>query len=308
MTARVLVGDIGGTNARFGIWQNGSLAGSCQFPTEQFGSLAACLPHCERALGPFQAVNVAVAGPVEGRRARLTNASWEADLDAVGLPGRLLNDLEAAGWGLRTLGPESRRSLVGGGLSEAQHKAVVGIGTGLGEALALPERVLAGEGGHTLVSPVGPAERELLAWAEEDLGREVEWEDLVSGPGLGRIYRFLSRGSKAEVERQPDGLLGAWVGTQTELAEARDAIRMFWSFTGRVCRAAALRTLPQGGVAIVGGVAPRLLSSFNAESFEASYLGNGPLRWRLQRIGVDLVEHPALGLLGAGACADQLGF
>ncbi len=308
MSARVLVGDIGGTNARFGLWHAGNLVGSCQFPTGQFGSLAESLPHCERSLGTFQAVSVGVAGPVDGRRASLTNAAWEADLDALGVPGRLLNDLEAAAWGLRTLSGKDRRSLVGGALNEALHKAVVGIGTGLGEALALSDRVIAGEGGHALVAPVGPMERGLLAWAEEDLGREVEWEDLVSGPGLGRIYRFLIGASEADGPSMADGALGAWVGTQTESSEAREAVRIFWALTGRICRAAALRTLPEGGVAIVGGVAPRLMASFAADSFEASYFGNGPLRWRLERIGVELVEHPALGLLGAGACADRLGF
>ena len=70
----VLVGDVGGTNTRMALW-SGRLEGFASWSTADVPSLAAALAHYRDTVGLPQiaAAAVAVAGPVRGEQAALTN-------------------------------------------------------------------------------------------------------------------------------------------------------------------------------------------------------------------------------------------
>jgi glucokinase len=75
--------------------------------------------------------------------------------------------------------------------------AVIGPGTGLGEVQLFYDSgyqgyvAWASEGSHAGFAPRGELQRELLAFAEEELEMPCEVEHVACGVGLQRIYRFL---------------------------------------------------------------------------------------------------------------------
>ncbi len=314
----LLVGDVGGTHARFGRVVDGELGATWTVPTAGSGGLSGALA-VSAQYGEFSAVSVAVAGPVEGRRARLTNTDWSADLDALGgldgpdgpdgLDGLLLNDLEAAAWGVGAGGALSAQPLYGTPSGVLGDAAVMGVGTGLGEALWIGGRAVAGEGGHATFGPANAEQAALLGHLLAQLGRPVEWEDVLSGPGLGRIARWL--GGPGAARWTP--VLGEAADSLDDVALGRAAVEhqgtaigaacaaLFWSLVAAEARNLALRTLPGRGVFVVGGLAPRLLPRFDAAAFAAAFVGEGPLAWRLVNVPVQLVLDDGLALRGAAA-------
>src|SRR5690606_21105145 len=97
-----------------------------------------------------------VAGPVVERRSRVTNLPWELDADALAaelglLRVELVNDFAAVALGLRVLRPDELAVLQDGARDPAGPIALIGAGTGLGEAILVPTaagpRFIASEGG-----------------------------------------------------------------------------------------------------------------------------------------------------------------
>jgi glucokinase len=121
----------------------------------------------------------------------------------------LINDFEAQGYGLLTLGPDERTQL-----NDAQPRlgapmACVGAGTGLGECYLTAPNVprfvngtpssppqytcYASEGGHAEFSPRDEIAFDLLKFLKTKFGstHRVSVERVVSGPGLSNVYEFL---------------------------------------------------------------------------------------------------------------------
>src|SRR3989304_656618 len=118
-----LLGDIGGTNARFALAHRGRIDEAANFRVVEFDGPLEALRRFLAAHGSDRRVlhgRLAVAGPVSGGRARLTNGAWEFDADALarslGLDlVELVNDFEALAWSLPRLGPDGARRIGGGG-------------------------------------------------------------------------------------------------------------------------------------------------------------------------------------------------
>ncbi|MEM1139927.1 MAG: glucokinase, partial [Pseudomonadota bacterium] len=175
-TARVggsgpsLIADIGGTNVRFALVEG---AGD---PSHIRKSKVAEFPSFSEALGDYlsavpdrpSAAMIAVAGPVSGGAATLTNADWTitaADVNAhlPGVPVRLMNDFEAVALALPHLAPSEWQTL-GPHPSDAPSlnaplpKLALGAGTGLGTCLLVPIPgggwlTVPAEGGHRTLDP-----------------------------------------------------------------------------------------------------------------------------------------------------------
>ena len=104
----LLVGDVGGTNARFALAHmvegRPVLEHHQSFPASEhptfLGGVKAFIDGCD--IKPTGGV-LAVAGPVTDGAIDLTNSPWrvsEAELGTLGLnPVRLINDFEALAWG-----------------------------------------------------------------------------------------------------------------------------------------------------------------------------------------------------------------
>ena len=136
-----LVGDIGGTNARFALWENDQLHSVSVLPTADFAcpedAIKLYLDTLQLAPGSVGSVCLSVAGPVSGDEFRFTNNHWRLSrsgfCQALHIDNLLLiNDFSAMALGMTRLQPEDVRQVCPGIVDPTRPAVVIGPGTGLG--------------------------------------------------------------------------------------------------------------------------------------------------------------------------------
>lgn len=314
MTA--LVGDIGGTNARFGIWQNDRLTQVRVLPTADFprpeDAIRRYLDDIGESLDALTAVCLACAGPVGGDEFRFTNNHWRlsrtAFVNDLGLTDLLLiNDFAAMALGMTRLRDGEQVTVIEGAGEAGRPRLVIGPGTGLGVAtlLPLPNRgwsALPGEGGHVCL-PVG-SEREANLWLHlhRQLGH-VNAEAILSGGGLLALYRASCAldGCEARFGEPAEVTAAALAGD----AYAQTVLEQFCVWLGRIVGDNVLTTGARGGVYLVGGVLPRFVEFFLASGFRQAFRDKGSMSRYFDGIPVWLVTAEYPGLEGAGVALQQ---
>lgn len=307
-----VVGDIGGTNARFGLVDLTSdrleVTRAKGFKVRQFArasdALAAYL--AENGLSTRLAgAAMAVAGPVEDGAIRLTNFHWslsEAELLHLGFGrARLLNDYAALALAAPLLG-DADVCVLGPSIEGRPDCtiAVVGPGTGFGvSALArdeLGEVVLATEGGHAAFAPDDDVEMEILGRLGRKYGR-VSIERVLCGQGLSDLHQVLG-----EIEGRGPSVLSQEDVTRLALAGDPDCIRTverFCAILGGVAGDFALSFGARGGVFIAGGIPPLILELLQRSDFRRRFEAKGRFEPYLAGIPTRVILRPHAALLGA---------
>lgn len=254
----------------------------------------------------LDAAGFGVAGPKGPTGVRMTNLDWHlssASLKAVlgGAPVCLLNDFEANAHGIDDLTPESHLTLQRGKEDPESPQLVIGAGSGLGVAYRVRTdkgvQIVAGEGGHIGFSPRTTRQAGLWLYLQEHFGR-VSAEHVVSGPGLVRIYDWMTRGrSSADMNGE-----AVWERANAGESDARKALAMFIDAFGAVAGDHALSVLARGGVFLTGGMAPRLLPTA-AAAFLSAFRDKGPHSRLAANLPIYVVNDPQLPLLGAARAA-----
>jgi glucokinase len=317
----IVAGDVGGTKSLLqlaGLRRGRPVAVlERRYMAADFADFAAML---ERFLGECRAQRgrglrlaracFGAAGPASENRIRMTNLPWCLDGAAIaarfGIGNvRVVNDFEAAAAGIEALAPGDSATLQPGLPLAQAARVVIGAGTGLGVAYALPRRggwrVVAGEGGHAGFAPADEEQMRLWRALHLQLGR-VSVEHVVSGAGLVRIYEFL----RAE---QGAGAPAADAATISRLAlEQNDALAcraldLFIACYGAAAGDHALAVMARGGVYIAGGIARRIFSRLAAGGFVAAFNAKGAHAQLNRTMPVHVVTTERLGLLGAALIA-----
>jgi glucokinase len=314
-----LVGDVGGTNARFALvrWVEGRpmLDHHQAFPARKYPTfldgVKAYLDGCERK--PTSGV-IAVAGPVTDGAIDLTNSPWgvsEAELCALGLnPVRLVNDFEAQAWGASIV-PNAHLADLGGPEhgDPSATLAVLGPGTGFGVAALVRDGrggalAMPGEGGHAAFSPGDEVEDRIVDILRRRYGR-VSIERLVSGAGLPALHRAL-----AEIEGREADIHDPAEITRSALEDPRGAcgatLARFCAMLGSVAGDIALTTGARGGVYITGGIAPRILDFLKASPFRERFERKGRFTDYMKAIPTRVILHKHAALLGAAQVVERL--
>lgn len=323
MTAPVLVGDIGGTNARFALAEKGSgrprLRDIRVLATADFASVQQAARHYldQVAVRPKRAA-VAVACPAHGDDIRLTNRAWafnRRELAAtLGLDElRILNDFGAAALGVSALEPAEFERLHGQpGAALVDPVSVIGPGTGMGVALLVRcadrgWQVIETEGGHVSFAALGSEERRIHDWLAARHGR-VSIERALCGRGLSEIHAALTDVAPSK-RSTPDSALRAPAEVLTDALSgedraARSTLARFCAILGSVAGDAALfhgaRT-----IAIAGGIVPRFIPFLRSSAFRERFLDKGRFAAHLEAVNVVVVTHPEPGLLGAALNLEQ---
>jgi glucokinase len=269
---------------------------------------------------PFSvdAAVVGVAGPVVGRRAQLTNISWDIAADEItarfGTPDvRLLNDLEAMASSVNSLEGDEVLVLQEGVPNPDGNTVVIAAGTGLGQAYlhhvnGRPHPV-ASEGGHADFAPRTDREMELARMLRELYGR-AEVEHVLSGPGLLNLHRFTHRGGECPMLEGADDVEAPARVTQAGMAGrcqgCADALRMFVSAYGAEAGNLALRGVAIGGVYVGGGIAPKILPALGNGSFIEAFGAKGTMSELLSKMSVKVILNSDAGLLGAAIAAQAM--
>ena len=312
----LLVGDVGGTNARFALARRVDgrprLEHFESFPAEThptfLDGVKAYLDGCP--VKPTGGV-IAVAGPVTDGAIDLTNSPWrvsEGELQTLGLnPIRLINDFEALAWGAPVV-PEDELASLGGPAQGDPHAAIalVGPGTGFGvSALARDahgrEMALPSEGGHACFAPGDPVEDEVLRILRRRYDR-VSIERLICGPGLLNMHRAL-----AEIEGRETHIDDPAEITREALKEANSpcghTLARFCAILGAVAGDIALTTGARGGVYIAGGIVPRILPFIKASPFRERFERKGRFADYMAAIPTKVIMHKHAALLGSARVA-----
>ena len=329
----LLAGDIGGTKTYLALFErreDGSLVEiqGAKYTSASFPSLAPMVKLFWGQHGPsVDAAAFGVAGPVFDGQCRATNLPWRLDervLQAeLGIPRlRLINDFYANALGILALPPEDVEVLQDRPADPDGLIAILGAGTGLGEAIVLPAghgaggsqpRVVVSEGGHCDFAPRNELEIDLLRHLMRRHER-VSYERVVSGPGLVAIYEFVVSSDlapEAEVVREElsSGDPGAVIGGRG--IEGSDpacvkALDIFVSLYGAEAGNLALKVLPTGGLYLAGGIAPRILAKLKAGGFLEAMTAKGRMSPMLDNLRVSVVTNPKAGLIGASRAAAAL--
>jgi glucokinase len=302
-----LVGDIGGTNARFGWIQEPPSAGDephigdvHTLPTADHATLADAAKAYLARIGKGQAGSMAfgIANPITGDEVRMTNHHWSFSISGLqaelGLQRlEVINDFTALALALPSLKPHELRQLGGGAARPFGPIALLGAGTGLGVSGLLHTAsgwtALAGEGGHVTLAAADDREAAVLAAMRQRHGH-VSAERALSGMGLTNLHLAVChvRGTPAAVELTPAAITGrALEGSDAACVEA---VSHFCAFLGNVAGNLALTLGSLGGVYIGGGIVPRLGSFVDRSAFRQRFEAKGRFNAYLAAMPVFIID------------------
>lgn len=314
----VAVCDVGGTNCRISV---------------QDGPAAPLRPLTHLLVGDYPGLGEAIratverygiglgsviacgAGPVDGRRLKLTNAPWTLDgpkmAAMLGLGnGLLLNDFEAQALSLPAIQPDWIH-VIGPDLApEAGPQVILGPGTGLGVA-ALVESggvliPVPSEGGHIGFAPETEEEQAFWPHLTRVQGR-VTGESVLSGAGLERLHR--ARLAAQGAPSAPGVTAADITGTALETPEGEEAatVRHYWRLIGRFAGDIALTLKATGGVTLAGGILPRILDLLEPAAFRAAFENKAPVAALTRHIPTRLIVRQDSVLGGMAALAANPG-
>ena len=327
MTERlILAADIGATNTRVAAEPvSGSTAlHEAVYRNAEHPSLVRILaafagsPEVAAIGGRFVSAALAVAGPTDGLHCRMTNLSWDIDArdlaQRLGLPSvRLLNDVQAAAYGVGQLtSSQMERLQAGQGVAGAPRLVVApGSGLGVGFAMGQSSGYLAypSEAGHADFAPADELQAELLEHLRGRFGH-VSWERVLCGPGLASIFDFLvirrNASVSAEVLQDVERRGGAAV-SEAALAggnvTARSALSIFLSAYGSFTGNMALTLMPRGGIYLAGGITPQIVDAMRDGTFMHAYGAKGRFADLVAQFPVNIVLGRNPSLLGAAMVA-----
>src|SRR3989442_9210430 len=211
---QVLAGDIGGTKTLVAICEVSPPDGrtgavsvevlvSKRYDSRKFPGIAAlCRAFAAEVARPIpRSAGFGVAGPVANDRSQTTNLPWIVDAkdlaQALGIESvGLANDFQALAVGIPAVKAADLVSVNEGVRDPKGPWAVIGAGTGLGEAIATlsgagEREVLATEGGHTSFAPRTELEIGVLRFLSQRYSH-VSWERILSGDGLVNLAEALA--------------------------------------------------------------------------------------------------------------------
>ena len=315
--APTLIGDIGGTSARFALVEGTGepdrvrVLSCAAFP----GPEAAVAAYLERIAPPVvpKAAVIAVAAPVDGDRVRMTNHPWAFSVAetraGLGLESlEVVNDFTAMALSVPRLEAGDRRAIGGGAPRPRAPVAVLGPGTGLGVSGLVPAGdggwiPLVTEGGHATLAAADARERAVVAALARRYGH-VSIERAVSGGGIVNLARAIAEIDGGPAPPDDPALIAAAARTDPLAGQALD---MFASMLGTAASNLALGLGARGGVYIGGGIVPRLGPAFPDGRFRARFEDKGRYRGYLSAIPTYVITRPEPALLGLAALAASPG-
>jgi glucokinase len=311
-----LVGDIGGTNARFATLAapGAPLRNVLTVACADFPSLGDAIEHYLATTGAprprWAAIGIATA--VVSDEVRMTNHHWSFSI--VQLKARLglahlqvINDFTALAMALPCLAADELERVGGGHAESGSAITLLGAGTGLGISGLMPCRdgyvPITGEGGHVTLAAANAREAAVIAILAEQFPH-VSAERVLSGPGLSHLHMALAQLDGRTPERlRPEVISGR--GVDGSSAECTATLDVFCAMLGTVAANLALVLGSRGGVYIGGGIVPQLGRYFAQSPFRARFEQKGRFSQYLANIPTFVIRAPYPGLTGAARFLDN---
>lgn len=314
----ILIGDIGGTNARFSILID-AYAEPKQFPnvrTADFETIDEAIQKgvLDKTSVQPRAAILAVAGPINNDEIPLTNCDWvvrpKTMIEGLGLEDVLVvNDFEAQALAIAALSDEHRERIGQASGDMIASRVVLGPGTGLGVGGLVHAQhtwiPVPGEGGHVDLGPRSKRDFEIFPFIETIEGR-VSAEQILCGRGLVNLYDAICKA---------DGIAPVWTdpadvtshGLQGTDAACVETVSLFSTYLGRVAGDMALTFMARGGVYLSGGISQKILPALRKQEFRAAFEDKAPHSALLHTIPTYVVTHPLAALAGLSSYARMPG-
>ncbi|MFQ1011660.1 glucokinase [Gilliamella apicola] len=311
MNQHALVTDIGGTNARFALYNlaTNELSAITKVLISKHDILLNLIKDYLQA----QAVKInmaciAIACPIGDEDIiNMTNNDLSfsrseliKELNLTKL--EVINDFTAVSTSIPKL-PKKDLVKIGGDEPDLNYPiAIYGAGTGLGVShlIKVNERWISmpGEGGHTELPMVSEDEDRILVQLRKKFGR-VSSERFLSGNGIVNIYQALLKiNNLPEEDITPDVIVKKALDNSCPIC--LQTLTYFCTFMGRFGGNLALTLNTQGGVYIAGGIVPRFIEFFKASPFRSAFEHKGRMSYLVKKVPVYVITHKDPGLFGAG--------
>jgi glucokinase len=323
----LLAGDIGGTKTLLRLVESTTDAEAlfeATYPSADFKHLNDIVTRfLEEAHSSCPiAACFAIAGPVKNNQSQVTNLGWQLDAQQMesdlGIEHiQLVNDFAAVGYGIPAMKAQDKVVLQDRPAVPQAVIAVLGAGTGLGEALLVWQEnrytVLPTEGGHADYAPRTDLEIGLLQFLRSRHGR-VSVERVVSGQGILAIYEYLRAAEfapplprvEAQIQQEDPSAVIAREALANGDPLCVQTLDLFISCYGAEAGNLALKSLPYGGLYLAGGVGAKILPKLQDGLFIQSFLDKGRMSVVLETLPVSLITNPKVGLIGATLLAKTL--
>lgn len=314
----VLVGDIGGTNARFGL-----IEAQGEHPRLLSHEATADHPDPSSAiraslakggdLPPPRSAILAIAGRVDGPEIQLTNAHWQIAGQRIAgdfnlSSATVVNDYVPVAAGAADIEPHDLSSIgpcppVPGGA-----RVVLGPGTGFGAAALVPYTsqlaIVSTEAGHTDLGPADAFEEKV--WhALERVEDRITVEAVLSGPGLARLHAAVAHVRTGQPHEKIDPAAVTQTGLDASDPHAAETLELFGRLLGRVCGDLALTFLATSGVYIGGGIAPRIIKVLQESGFRDAFERKAPFAAMMRKIPTSVITVQDPAFQGLAALANE---
>jgi glucokinase len=222
---------------------------------------------------------------------------------------RLINDVEAAAYGIGVLEPADLDTIDPGVPGTVGTRVVIAAGTGLGEGILCWDGkryvIMPTEAGHADFAPHTDQQADL--WKHLKLKNEfVSSEMVLGGSGFQRIHEFLDPNvlhagfNDNSVDPAPGITQRALSGECPVCVATLDLwIDIYGSEAGNL----AVRTAARGGIYVAGGIAVKVLPKLKNGRFAAAVRHKEKMADFLATIPIQVVLNEDCPLLGAAFVA-----
>ncbi|MCB1531974.1 MAG: glucokinase [Alphaproteobacteria bacterium] len=295
--------DIGGTYVRFARFEDGHIKDVQKQPCDDFEGLEDALDYYQGTIAMAEKAPVYIASAGEPDEKGVwhvtNNAAWRicaGNLQERGWTlARILNDFEAAAWGVLDLGPSDLATIQKGCKTQNPY-CLIGPGTGLGLAYLYPNEtpfVQKTHGGLMLAAAVTPEQHRAVEKVSVYLKRPATFQDFVSGRGLVNTYNALGP------HRVDDA---AEILERKDTEQGKTVLRLFHEFFGIFAHTAVITVHSHGGLYIMGGVLENLIEQnmFDKDVFLNNFnpAGGEAVARMIEETPVHLVKEPYLAFRG----------
>lgn len=315
----VLAGDIGGTKANMSLCkftaQGMEVVKEKRYVSKDHISFTDIISDFIEGLPNPQKVCLSVAGPVIDGKVKFTNLSWQIDMNEIsqtlgGSPVAILNDLEATAYGLAALKPDELHTLHQGTNETPGNIGILAAGTGLGEAGLFFDgsryHPFATEGGHCDYAPRTKQDLGILYFLQAR-HEHVSWERLLSGNGIVTIWEYLTQ---IENKPKPSWILEAMKTTdpaavisnaakEAKCSTCVEAIKLFDRFLAIEAANMILKFKATGGLYLAGGIAPKILSLLDPQTWKEIFESSGRMKHLLNTVSVHVMLNEKAPMLGS---------
>lgn len=310
-----VIGDIGGTHARFAICDIDELSVShfAVFQTAMFPSLPDAVANYLQSIPDNPDIaGFAIADPVRGDPMGVESSTWSFTVEEVKAACgadrvHFVNNFEALAHCLPYLNAHDRCQINPGEPVDGAPKIVLGAGGEFGSAMLIEasgKRIsIAGKAGHAAFAATSERELAILRKVAGNFGY-APIQSILSGRGIEALHAAL-----AEIEGMPEPKLEARdiidLAINDEDQLARDTLDCFVSILARTAGDAALQNDARGGVYIGRGITPKILKYLDNDRFRESWRSKGAMSAHLASIPVYAILANDAGLRGAAVATSD---